>query len=1215
MAGRTRFARRGWGALALVCLGAASAATQETPKRTPAEERAGFALLEGFEIELVACEPAMGKVVDIAFDDSGRMWAITAREYPLDANESESVAERYRLGGRDRVLIFDEPWHAGPQVPRVFAEGLFLPLALLPLGSGVLVGQGPEILRLHDDDGDGRCDRREVILKGFGIQDSHLLPHRFVRAPGDWIYLAQGAYNSSRVETRRGETVDFKQCKLARFSPDGERFEVVGVGLNNIWGFVLDRHGDKWIQEANDLGYSLVPFEHGGSYPGIGLDRLRPYSPWQPPLATFRLGGTGLSGLARCEDRGGFPPPFDTIFFVANPILSALQSIQVLGDPTQPEGIKLERGPDLLTSEDPNFRPVAIHFGPDGCLYVVDWYNPIISHNEVERNHPARDKTSSRIWRIRHEQQPHRVPRDVAAAKTSELVDLLGAETTVTARAAWHQIGARGARELVAPLEQLARDAGAPLEKRILAVWSLDDLQRVSLETVAALAADSEYALRREAARIASAMDLTARELRALFGEAPGESDSRVRRELIAALASASDMDQSGAALLAAMARPLPAGPRVTPEQSGAEVLAGIAATIAFERSLVRQALEAWPRVVLALCDSDAGQDLELEQRIFLLLAGEGPQAAERLATALVQADRAPTAEEFAELGQYAAVAEVQAALTRWLERPSLRGACLEHLLAAWGPSRNPELVEAMGQSVRALVEQEPTAENRRLLLRVAAELPCGELEADVVLLLEAGQADSATCLGALLEIGCRDAELFFRCASSSLPGTALRRTAVLALAEVHSLRAFELLEELWPLLAPGARRAAVAVLLSRRESARWALGALASGRLDPAALDAAGLRSLAEQLGESEDLDELRQLLASEGRQVLLLSGGGGDFAAGDLVIDGAFTLEAWVWLAPGIDSADGLLAAPDIFDFNFHAGRARLWLGPEHGDVIVARRAVAAETWVHVALTRSTAGELAIYIDGELDNSSGPIDGMPVGIAGLAVGRSQPGAGCAARFFEWRLWSRERSPEEIGAAFRLCLSRGPAAPGLEWVVPGDSVKLSGAARFEAAFDLPTILDAAELRAEAERFELFARLAAGPGDLRRGAQLFADHCAACHRVAGQGTSIGPALDGVAAKGIAGLLRSILSPSAGIEAGYRTLVVRTTSGELLTGILAAEDSAGIVLRRQDRADLQLPQSQIEGVRFDPLSLMPSGLLEALTPSQAADLLRYLLSLQ
>jgi putative heme-binding domain-containing protein len=238
-----------------------------------------------------------------------------------------------------------------------------------------------------------------------------------------------------------------------------------------------------------------------------------------------------------------------------------------------------------------------------------------------------------------------------------------------------------------------------------------------------------------------------------------------------------------------------------------------------------------------------------------------------------------------------------------------------------------------------------------------------------------------------------------------------------------------------------------------------------------------------------------------------------------------------------------------------------------------------------------------------------------MPVGIAGLAVGRSQPGAGCAARFFEWRLWSRERSPEEIGAAFRLCLSRGPAAPGLEWVVPGDSVKLSGAARFEAAFDLPTILDAAELRAEAERFELFARLAAGPGDLRRGAQLFADHCAACHRVAGQGTSIGPALDGVAAKGIAGLLRSILSPSAGIEAGYRTLVVRTTSGELLTGILAAEDSAGIVLRRQDRADLQLPQSQIEGVRFDPLSLMPSGLLEALTPSQAADLLRYLLSLQ
>ena len=222
-----------------------------------------------------------------------------------------------------------------------------IPLAILPEGDSVLVGQGPDILRLHDDDGDGRADRREVVLSGFGIQDSHLLPHRFVRAPGGWIYVAQGAYNSSRVRTRSGEEIPFDKCKVGRFQRDGSRFEVVGTGLNNIWGFVIDRRGDKWIQEANDLGYPLVPFEHGASYPGIGNHRARPHSPWRPALASFRMGGTGLSGLALSGDRNGYPAPWDQTFFIANPILSTIQSIRASRRPESPGEVQLERVTDL----------------------------------------------------------------------------------------------------------------------------------------------------------------------------------------------------------------------------------------------------------------------------------------------------------------------------------------------------------------------------------------------------------------------------------------------------------------------------------------------------------------------------------------------------------------------------------------------------------------------------------------------------------------------------------------------------------------------------------------------------------------------------------------------------------------------------------------------------------------------------------------------------
>ena len=104
-------------------------------------------------------------------------------------------------------------------------------------------------------------------------------------------------------------------------------------------------------------------------------------------------------------------------------------------------------------------------------------------------------------------------------------------------------------------------------------------------------------------------------------------------------------------------------------------------------------------------------------------------------------------------------------------------------------------------------------------------------------------------------------------------------------------------------------------------------------------------------------------------------------------------------------------------------------------------------------------------------------------------------------------------------------------------------------------------------------------------------------------------------LDGVAAKGTEGILRSVLTPNAGVESGYRTLIVRTTSGELLDGFLAAEDADSILLRRKDREDLRLPRSEIESARFDRLSLMPEGLFEGIDDVQVTDLLEYLQSLE
>jgi putative heme-binding domain-containing protein len=185
---------------------------------------------------------------------------------------------------------------------------------------------------------------------------------------------------------------------MARFRPDGSEFEMTSVGPNNIWGLVITGEGEAFIQEANDYGYPIMPFHEYAYYPG-GMEALKKsYQPDFPPQAEFRMGGTGLSGLALIESGTLRDPKAAHTIAVANPITSKIQTIGMHRDGAY---WKLAQLPDLITCDDPFFRPVGLTNGPDGCIYIVDWYNKIISHNEVPRTHPDRDKTRGRIWRVK----------------------------------------------------------------------------------------------------------------------------------------------------------------------------------------------------------------------------------------------------------------------------------------------------------------------------------------------------------------------------------------------------------------------------------------------------------------------------------------------------------------------------------------------------------------------------------------------------------------------------------------------------------------------------------------------------------------------------------------------------------------------------------------------------------------------------------------------
>jgi hypothetical protein len=175
---------------------------------SPESEKSSFVVPEGFEVELVASEvQGVPKPITVTWDASGKMWTMTAVEYPVDANENQASADAlYARGGKDKVLFFDNPSAPGPHTPRVFAEGLVIPLGALPTEKGALVQYGSEIRHYIDDNKDGKADRFETILEGFGIQDSHLFPHQLEKRTR-WLGVCRtGAFQLLQGAPARWQT-------------------------------------------------------------------------------------------------------------------------------------------------------------------------------------------------------------------------------------------------------------------------------------------------------------------------------------------------------------------------------------------------------------------------------------------------------------------------------------------------------------------------------------------------------------------------------------------------------------------------------------------------------------------------------------------------------------------------------------------------------------------------------------------------------------------------------------------------------------------------------------------------------------------------------------------------------------------------------------------------------------------------------------------------
>lgn len=1194
---------------------------------TPEEQQATFSLPPGFEIELVAAEQlGIGKFIAVDWDHAGRLWTMTALEYPVDANENRARAEAlFAKGGRDKVLVFDNPYGPGPHEPRVWAEGLAMPLGLMPYKNGAYVQYGPDIRFYKDTDGDGKADGYDVVLTGFGIEDSHLFPHQFTRGPGGWIYLAQGAFNHGDVRRPDGtpfktgglfsngaDKVRFSYCKLARLTPDGSDFQLVSSGPNNIWGLVVTREGEMFIQEANDIGYPVVEFTPGTHVPGIGDDKLKPYAPVAPPTLTPpQMGGTGLSGLALSESRDGWPFPYGKapgenhdgqpdadapethVIFLANPITSRIQAVKATLDPATLR-YRYRKLPDFCLSSDPWFRPVAIAFGPDNCLYVTDWYNQIISHNEVPRDHPDRDKTRGRVWRIRHTGQPRTAPPDLTKAAPAELVSLLASPNAVVSRLAAEEIRDRALPEATPALRQTVLDETLPASARIAAVDLLKRSPALDGAAFRALLRSPNRLIR--AAATDAAVWSEEPETRGEFRRLAADPDPRVRETLIRGLTERMKSSGPSANDLTTILLCVSGDPA----DYGAKFLAYLA----------RGACELWPEATGALLASKAGAEIPVESRMPAALSLPPAVAAKQVAALITRLDREPNEEELLRLADGLELPEVAAALRQLVERP----AALEALLRVKNRFNPARLSAILTDAARGFLTK--GAAERDLAARLAGAFKLTALEDSMLALLQTGgDAEKKAALRALRDMGGTKPEAFLPFITAGHP---LRAEALAALTASTPERAVELLLKLLPGLTGPERRAALDAVGSGKAGAAAVTAAFNNKQLPAEWLEGALADKLQSVLGP-EDAGLLRLLNehAALFRPVLLLDGDDRSVAETEIVLDGPFTVESWVRFAPGISNADSLLGGRDGgVDFNFYDGKFRVYGGGDAGDVIIATKPVEPEVWTHVAATRDAEGRLRLYLNGELDTAESRVFTRKTGP--LRIGGSNAPGGTAAAFTEFRVWNRARTPEEIRAAFDRTFADGERPEGLTHLFTGSEWgRLKGGARIARTTDFPKLMSETEARALERALAKYRAAAEKPGNAEAGKTVFAV-CLTCHSVGGAGGNLGPALDGSANRPVEHVLRAILTPDAAVEGGYRLFRAKTKDGAVTEGFLVRRDDEATVIRQVGGAEIRLEAADIEEAGHTSrsiMSLMYPAAFEALPEESVADLFAYLRTLK
>lgn len=487
-----------------------------------------FEIAPGFKIELVASEPLIADPVDMMIDEYGQLYVVEMPGYPLDREGT----------GKIKLLIDDD---GDGEIDRssVFADGLLLPTGIMRWKKGILVTDAPDVLYLEDTDGDGKADVRKTMLTGFALSNPQHNLNNPLLGLDNWIYLAHEptVTTQSFVEEfgDEGKEIYYPERpkgqrlpknangRNVRFRPDNFGLEMTAARTQ--FGHTFDSWGHHFqVTNANHIFQEVVGARYLSRNPDLLVTKTtQTLSDHGQPADVFPITKnpehqlltavgvfTSACGLEMYQG-GAFPSEFDNATFVAEPTNNLIHVDRLTDNGVSFVASRMEPQKEFLASTDAWFRPVNMYIGPDGALYVIDYYRKIIEHPEWMAKDMAQsgelyDGTDmGRIYRITPTSSESVEPINesyLGDFSTEELVSALARPNIWWRRNAQRLLLDRKDANAVPLLEAMARNTDSPLG-RLHALWTLEGLGKLSTKTIGQALTDSVPGIRENAIKLA----------------------------------------------------------------------------------------------------------------------------------------------------------------------------------------------------------------------------------------------------------------------------------------------------------------------------------------------------------------------------------------------------------------------------------------------------------------------------------------------------------------------------------------------------------------------------------------------------------------------------------------------------------------------------------------------------------------------------------------